>query len=100
METIAFASPNELASFTASERELLQVLANAKGRTVRHQALWNALYSLRPDSNMPNDEIVKVFLSKVRRKLKHHTIEAEWGVGYRLVRTKRVRLHFRPLVAA
>lgn len=97
METLAFAPPNEVARFSASERELLFLLYRARGRTVRHQALWNALYSLRPDINLPNDETVKVFLSKARRKLKHHRIEAEWGVGYRLVPVPRVRLHFRPV---
>ena len=77
--------PNEPAHFTPSERELLWLLWSGQGRTVRHEALWNALYSHKPDCDQADPNMVKVILAKARKKLVCHQIRADRGVGYFLV---------------
>lgn len=70
------------------ERDLMILLWEANGRTVSLGAIMDALYGHRPDGNIPADNIVKVRLHHVRRKLAHTgtRIETVWGQGYRLIK--------------
>ena len=74
--------PGEDASITQYERAIFWVLHKAHGRMVSTSAIWNALYSHKPECDWPSEKIVQVFICKLRKKLKTHKITTTWGVGY------------------
>jgi two-component system, OmpR family, KDP operon response regulator KdpE len=76
----------EPARLTPVEYKLLYHLARNAGRTLPHQTLldrvWGAEY-------LATTDYLKVFISRLRRKLDHdgqHYIVTERGLGYRFVR--------------
>ena len=78
--------------FTPMERRLLCVLNNHKGKIVNHKPLMELLYAYDDMAwNPPQDDIIKVYISKIRKKLKHHEIICDWGVGYAL--TPKVHIY-------
>lgn len=82
-----FEMPDEAAHFTPRERAILSVLYKSGiGQIARHQALYDAVYSMRVPTDEPDPQIIKAFICKARAKLKHHAIESVHGIGYRLVR--------------
>jgi DNA-binding response OmpR family regulator len=84
-EAITTELPNrETARLTIQEAEVFWMLHAAGGKTVRHQAIWEQLYSLRPECDQPetSNDMVKIYVCKLRKKLKRHRIYTVWGVGY------------------
>jgi len=73
---------NETATFQKKERQVVSFLFRAAGRTVSSEAIWNSLYAHLPEADWPESDIVKVWISKVRKKLRNHTIVAVRGLGY------------------
>jgi DNA-binding response OmpR family regulator len=80
-----FRLPGESGRFTRTERQILCLLASKEGGVIRHEVMWDALYGLRSDDEVPDTNVTKVMVNHIRRKLKKHRIECDWGVGYRLV---------------
>lgn len=80
------AAPGALAlkmtyGLTKSEARVLALVAE-RGR-ITHNALYDRLYGRRPACDQPDAGTVKVFLTKLRRKLKPHSIRIVtiWGEG-------------------
>ncbi len=74
-------------ALTVKEYDLLDALAQARGRILSRDELLDRLY---PAPGGPGPRIIEVFLSKLRRKLVRAgghgvRIETVWGSGYRLV---------------
>lgn len=72
--------------FPRREGELLSILAQRPGIVVPYEFVYESLY---PD-HAPSMEVVKVMLSKVRKRLEGPSggmdfIEVVWGRGYRFV---------------
>jgi DNA-binding response OmpR family regulator len=78
-----FRIDGEDARMTANERKILSVLHSAIGKVVAHRVIYNAVYHDRPDGG-PMSDIVKVYVAHLRKKLQHHRIVVDWGIGYRL----------------
>lgn len=76
------------AKFTLGEYGLIKLLLSRANRTMAHESIWTALYAARPESAWPGTEIVKVYVCRLRKKLRGSPwrIINEWGVGYRLER--------------
>lgn len=72
-----------------AEAHFLRALYNAKGRTVSHMALLDAIPARMPDRD---HSIVKVYASRVRARLGPGSIENIWGVGYRLSEEALIRV--------
>lgn len=75
-------------SLTVKEYDLLQALAQARGRVLTRDDLFDRLYP--GPGGGPGARIIEVFLCKLRRKLatagaQVPRIETVWGSGYRLV---------------
>jgi two-component system, cell cycle response regulator CtrA len=71
---------------TGKERQVLQTLILAQGRTVRKSSLMNACYG---GMDEPEPKIIDVFICKLRKKLAGASkgdrfIETVWGEGYSL----------------
>jgi DNA-binding response OmpR family regulator len=77
-------SINEDAHFTNRETQILCCLISRIGKLVPHEAIVQAIYGL--EDNQPADDIIKVFICKLRKKLKHHEIKADFGKGYILLK--------------
>ena len=87
VEVINLDIPNEEGQFTHTERELFWVLYNANGRAISEIGLYEHLYQFRPECEKPSDlGIVKVFICKLRKKLKHHKITCHYRYGYAMTR--------------
>ncbi|PSJ60766.1 winged helix-turn-helix domain-containing protein [Pseudaminobacter soli (ex Li et al. 2025)] len=72
---------------TRSQAEILRAIVGAKGRTVTHDHILDALYRDDPDGGPEYARtIVTVFISQLRKKLAGTGIDimTVWGVGYRL----------------
>lgn len=69
---------------TKCERAVYWMLKSAAGRIVTYDSLWNGLYAVKPESDWAYDDIVKVFVSKLRRKLPHVEIRNHASLGYSL----------------
>lgn len=74
---------NETALFQNKERQLVSFLYKT-GRTVSKEAIWNYLYAHLPESDWPDSDIIKVWISKARKKLRNHDIVCVRGLGYAL----------------
>lgn len=70
--------------FSPMERRVLSVLHTYMGKFVNHEPLIDVLYGCDP--NPPQDDVIKVYVSKIRKKLTHHDIVCDWGVGYSLIK--------------
>lgn len=55
---------------TPTELRLLRLFALAGDRGVSREALWGVLYGDLPESDWPEDKIVDVWLSRLRRPLR------------------------------
>ena len=68
-------------SLTESQETIVRLLA--VNRTVTYPAIMHALYSDRA-GHEPYNEIIKVFISRARQKLRPFgiTIETVWGKGF------------------
>jgi DNA-binding response OmpR family regulator len=73
------------AALTQQEFAVFQELHTAGHRVRSRQALLQSLYQL--DADEPNIQIIDVFVSKLRKKLKPLGVEIQtvWGRGYRLL---------------
>lgn len=69
-------------ALTKSEARVLSLIAE-RGK-ITHGALYDRLYGRRPACDQPSPEIVKVFMTKLRRKLKPHSLRIVtiWGEGF------------------
>jgi DNA-binding response OmpR family regulator len=74
--------PGEHERISKTERTVFWLLKNANGRIVTHSTIWNHLYSLRPDCDCPDDQMTKVYICKLRKKLKAHKIVSHRDIGY------------------
>lgn len=76
---------------THAEARVFQLLHQVVGQTVTEERLMVALYFDRID-DAPGNGVLKVHISKMRRKLAGHgwRVENVWGVGYRLERCDQV----------
>lgn len=72
---------------TNSQRTIVKILFDAKGRPISRGHLYDALYALKPEADWAEDKIIDVFVSKIRQKLKgtQWEIVTVYGVGYSLV---------------
>lgn len=77
---------------TAREREILSVLVASAGRIVSNDYFMTLLSSEKDMGIDPNT--VKVFIFKIRRKIKRHGVEIQThrGVGYSLSKEACSRL--------
>ena len=71
---------------SSKEYAVLELLALRRGQVVSREALMNHLYGMM---DTPNDKIIEVFVSKLRKKLQDaldgcDLIETIWGRGYML----------------
>jgi len=69
---------------TNSERQVFGLLFRRSGAVVNRYALYDHLYSLKPECDWPDVKVVDVYVHKIRRKLRALGIEirTHWGVGY------------------
>lgn len=75
----------ETARFTRSERIILSILKAREGKVVLRSAIYAALYSTRSESDLVDENTVAVFICRLRRKLKRHSIENSHAIGWRLI---------------
>jgi DNA-binding response OmpR family regulator len=71
--------------FTKSERFVLSFLKGREGKIVRRSAIYAAMYSTRPESDMVVEKSIDVWICKIRQKLQRHSIETYHGIGWRLI---------------
>lgn len=71
---------------TRSQFEFFMVLFRRFGRVVRKDAIYDQLFQLRREDDMPGIKIVDVYACKVRMSLKAAAlpvaVRTYWGVGY------------------
>ena len=75
-------------TLTATEYELLRVLAQGAGRVLTHQALLRQVWARRVNAN---PKIVRAYVKRLRNKLGDDPASPAWifnerGVGYRMPR--------------
>ena len=76
--------------FPPNELEFLSYFMRNQGRGLAKSQIMNELYGLNFDEDIPDQKIVDVFMSKVRKKLRRadpslvDMFETIWGFGYRL----------------
>lgn len=74
---------------TPKEFDVLELLMLRRGAVVSKERVMTALYG---DGEWPDEKLIHVFVSKLRRKLRTtsaaDTIRTLWGVGYRLDETE------------
>lgn len=83
--TFTISSRGRLAQLTRAEFKVFDALRAARGRgVVTNEELFMALYAGR--TTLPEPEILKVLMSKLRRKIAAlgYGIASAWGVGYQL----------------
>lgn len=78
---------------TKTERRIVGLLHRRMGSTVNHDALWGAVYFDDEDSGEHISDprkIMQIFICKIRKELTNsaYRIETDFGIGYRMVRTK------------
>ena len=71
--------------FTGKQIELVAVLHAALGRTLSRGFILDALYPIEADQ--PDDQIIKVMLVHIRKRLAGTSlgVETVWGEGLRMV---------------
>ncbi len=71
---------------TRKQNELFSGIYSTVPRPARISFLMDYMYGLHSEKEEPNENILKVFMTRIRRKLKptRFEIETVWGVGYRL----------------
>jgi hypothetical protein len=69
---------------TLNERIIFSMLYKARGRIVRNQSFMDAIYIDRPD-DFPNEDIIKVWISKLRKKIAGITIYSYHRIGYAML---------------
>lgn len=74
---------------TRSQRAIFQTLKAAHGRIVTHASLWDALYVCKPSCDYNDSNIIKVHISKIRRRVPGWKIVNHFGIGYSM--TARVQ---------
>jgi DNA-binding response OmpR family regulator len=67
-----------------SERAVYWMLKSANGRIVTYDSLWDGLYSIKPECDWADDTILKVWVSKLRKKLPRVEIRCHFALGYSL----------------
>ncbi|WP_052464071.1 winged helix-turn-helix domain-containing protein [Methyloceanibacter caenitepidi] len=65
-----------------AQETLLRVLYRREVAT--KEMLYHALYSERPDSDLPEQKIIDVQICKLRQNLPDADIQTSWGRGYYL----------------
>lgn len=75
---------------TPLQAKLLLILYRTRG-TVGRERLGTALYSDRPDGG-PDNNIINVAVSQIRRKFGDGFIGTVWGTGYYLTDVGRTRI--------
>lgn len=73
---------------TPLTRKVLRVLYKKYNKTVRHAALYELLYSMRPEAKQPTAETVPALISKIRLWLRgtNWRIDTMCTVGWKLTR--------------
>lgn len=71
---------------TRRESELFSAIYSIVPRVARISFLMDYIYGLNPETDDPDANILKVFMTRIRKKLKPTRFEIEtiWGIGYRL----------------
>lgn len=85
-ETLIADIPGVIRPLTMTERVVFFMLVNAKGRIVSHSALWDTLYGDKPEKDWADESIIKVYISKVRRKATGWVVTCHHGIGYSIDR--------------
>lgn len=72
---------------TASQMTVFALLWRRRPRTVMHDAIYDALYQLRSECDLPSPDLSKIHVHKLRRRVGALPVQIEtvWGVGYRLI---------------
>ena len=75
-------------TLTATEYELLRVLAQGAGRVLTHEALLRQVWARRDNAN---PKIVRAYVKRLRSRLGDDAADPDWifnerGVGYRMAR--------------
>lgn len=76
--------PDELARASLTVRSLFRILLWAEGRMLTRSAMFEALYGMRPFCDQPDEAIVDVWITKLRKFLKTYRVQTHWGRGYSL----------------
>lgn len=88
-------SPTASVTLTRQEAQVFEAIIGRRGAVASYSEIYAAIYGIHNQfrtSNEPNTDIIKVFVSKMRRKLLtvldgRDVIETIWGEGFRFVPT-------------
>lgn len=85
-------SNGRFAHFAPQEFQVFITLYDAKGKLRSKEQLLRAVAPMVDEE--PEIKIVDVYVCKIRRKLKHTSIEIQtvWGDGYRLISTAKMEI--------
>ena len=85
-ETDTIFIDGKMLRLTKRERELFSAVYSTIPRPARYSFLMDYIYGMEAEDDEPNENILKVLLVRIRKKLKHTRFEIEtvWGIGYRL----------------
>ena len=76
--------PGVVEPLTRNERAVYYCLEAARGRICPGPSLYRAIYGLKPECDMPDETIIRVYISKLRQKIPNINIITHWGIGYSL----------------
>ena len=81
-----------LLRLTQTEYHVLRVLR--RNKLVSHGMAYNALYAGRPECDQPGSNIVSMYISRLRTKLRHYKIEigTAQGRGHYLTSENKAKL--------
>ena len=73
------------------QRNILELLIRAGGKTVHFHTFWNYLYAHRPTCDHPNEMQIKVRIKRLREKISGSGLEIRnvRSVGYYLTETEK-----------
>lgn len=78
---------NHAVALQASWAELAHMLVQKMPGVVTREQIYNGLYGLRTECEMPEPKIIDVFICHLRKALADTRVRIEtvWGRGYRMV---------------
>lgn len=74
--------PGAIAPLSKSERVVYNMLKKAEGKMVLQDSIFDALYFKRPWNDQPGIDVVKVFITNLRKKMPSVTIKSHRQLGY------------------
>ena len=76
--------PGAIKELTRQERAVYYCLKAANGRICPVGSLYDAMYGLTAEKDCPDVDIIKVYISKIRKKIPSINIITHHGIGYSL----------------